>query len=321
MVEKFIYNLEFPAYITEFKIGDYIFKRVDNYSEAFQQLQHLVESYGSEHSTKIKTGGHQITAIVEIPNKEEDSVLPWEKKDSKQILDILLLLTLFTGRNVFLKDWEEKDGISIMADHRNHQWGAQLHLSLKYESMWKHKETGVLRSESEIKGAPMFGYNQVDVGFEKSLNSVLFLICSKEWQDKYQGGYFLFLFRQAIQRQIIETSFILCWSIWEHIFTLHNKKWLDKKTVEKLSGYEKIAFILNEYFIINLDEKAKKEISRLAKTRNRIIHFGMKKDNTDYKEMEMFIRLTEQLMAIILGLQPSNAFNSTERLQSFLKVK
>ena len=47
----------------------------------------------------------------------------------------------------------------------------------------------------------------------------------------------------------------------------------------------------------------------------------MKTDNTDYKEMEMFIRLTEQLMAIILGLQPSNAFNSTEKLQIFLKVE
>ena len=117
MVEKFVYNLEFPAYINEFKIGDYNFKRVENYSEAFQQLQHLIESYGSEHSTKIKTGSHQITAIVEIPEEEEDSVLPWAKKDSKQILDILLLLTLFTGRNVFLKDWEEKEGISIMADH------------------------------------------------------------------------------------------------------------------------------------------------------------------------------------------------------------
>ncbi|MDD3940620.1 MAG: hypothetical protein PHQ01_03570 [Candidatus Pacebacteria bacterium] len=321
MVEKFVYNLEFPAYVNEFKIGDYSFKRVDNYSESFQQLQHLVKSCGSEYPTEIKTGSHQITAIVEIPDKEQNSVLPWADKNSKQILDILLLLTLFTGRNVFLKDWEEKGGISIMADHRNHQWGAQLHLSIKYESMWRHKETGVLKKESEMKNTSIFYYDQFDVGFEKSLNSILSLICSQDWQNKYQGGYFLFLFRQAVQRQIMETSFILCWSIWEHVFTLHNKKWLDRKTIETLSGYEKISFILNEYFIVNLDEKAKKEIGRLAKTRNRIIHYGIKTEDVDFNEMEMFIRLTEQLIAIILGLQPSNAFNSIEKLKHFLNGK
>ena len=321
MVEKFVYNLEFPVYVTEFKIGDYSFKRVDNYSEVFQKLQHLVKSCGSEHSTEIKTGSHQVTAIVEIPDKEENSVLPWADENSKRILDILLLLTLFTGRNVFIKDWEEKEGISIMVDHRKHQWGAQLLLSIEHESMWKHRETGILKNESEMASISVFDYDQIDVGFEKSLNSILSLICSQDWQNKYQGGYFLFLFRQAIQRQIIETSFILCWSIWEHVFTLHNKKWLDRKTIETLSGYEKISFILNEYFIVNLDEKAKKEIGRLAKTRNRIIHYGIKTEDVDFNEMEMFIRLTEQLIAIIFGLQPSNAFNSIEKLKHFLNGK
>ncbi len=321
MVEKYIYNLEFPPHVNEFKIGEYLFKRVSNYSESFSGLQHLVNSFGSEFSTKVQTGSHQITAIVQIPDNEKSATLSWGDKNPKQILDVLLLLTLFTGRNVFMKNWEEKEGMAIMADHREHLWGAQLLLSIKYESMWKNKNTGELKNELEMNGIPIFDYNQINIGFEKSLNIVLDLISSKEWLEKYSGGYFLFLFRQAVQRQIIETSFILCWSIWEHIFTLHHKKWLDRKTIETLSGYEKIAFILSEYFVVVLNNKAKREVGRLAKTRNRIVHFGMKADDTDYKEMEMFIRLTEQLMAIILGLQPSNAFNSTEKLQQFLNGK
>ena len=37
--------------------------------------------------------------------------------------------------------------------------------------------------------------------------------------------------------------------------------------------------------------------------------------------MEMFIRLTEQLIAIILELSPSNIFNSFEDLDNFLSEK
>lgn len=320
MVEKYIYNLEFPSYITEFKVGDYIFKRVPEYSEAFGGLQHLVNSVGSEFSTKVQTGSHQITATVQLPDDEKSAVFPWGEENAKQILDVLLLLSLFTGRNVFAKTWEGEDGKAIMADHRQHQWGGQLILSLKYETMLKHKETGELKTEAEAGLNSAFDYDPVDIGFEKGLNHVLSLILSEEWQKKYSNGYFLFLFRQAIQRQILETSFILCWSIWEHVFTLHNKKWLNKKTIETMSGYEKISFILSEYFLVSLDDKSKKEIERLAKTRNRIIHFGMKDEKTDFKEMELFVRLTEQLMAIILGLQPSNVFNSTEKLKEFLKI-
>lgn len=144
-------------------------------------------------------------------------------------------------------------------------------------------------------------------------------ISSKEWQEEYEGGYFLFLFRSAIQRQIRETSFILCWTIWEHIFAIKNRKWLDNSTMEQMSGDKKIAFILNQHFLKKIDEKARKNIQRISKTRNRLIHFGIKTDQVDLKEMDMFIRLTEQLMAIILGLSPSNLFNSFEDLDSFLK--
>lgn len=321
MIERFVYNLEFPHGVNEFKLGDYIFKKVDNYGEAFGELQHLSSTYDIDHITTVKTGGHQITGIVFVPEKEKPAVLPWGDNNPTQLLDVVLLLTLFNDWNVFIKDWEYDENVAILVDHRMHKWGGQLLLSAPFELRWKDRQTGEVKIESEIDNKPIINYDQMNVGFESSLNEVLNLISSEKWCEKYGQGYFLFLFKQAIQMQIIETSFILCWAIWEHIFTLLNKKWLSKKTIETINGNEKISFILSEYFGISLDYQAKKEISRLVETRNRIVHFGIKADHTDNKEMELFIRLTEQLMAIILELKPADVFDSTRKLKEFLSGK
>ena len=313
-----IYNLEFPPYINELNIGGYKFKRIPSYKEAFNGLMHLVNSTGSEFNTKAQTGFHQITSIVEIPEEERECVLLWGSKLT-QLDDILFLLTLFTERNVFKKERSSDEDIVLFQDHRMHHYGGQLILSIKYESKWKNKETGELKSENEMKNVPIFDYNQINVGFEKSINKVLQTIASKEWQEEYEGGYFLFLFRSAIQRQITETSFLLCWTIWEHIFAIKNRKWLDDKAIEQMSGDKKISFIFNKFFLKNIDDTARKNIQRINKNRNRLVHFGKKTERVDISEMQMFIRLTEQLIAIILGLVPSNVFNSGERLNDFLK--
>ncbi|MFA6336884.1 MAG: hypothetical protein WCX23_02830 [Candidatus Paceibacterota bacterium] len=311
-----IFNLEFPSYIEELKIGDYLFKRVENYKEAFGGMMCLVKSSGSEFDTQIKTGSHQITATVEMPRKEKKCVLPFGNKKATQLDDVLFLLTIFTDRNVFKKDWENG---AVISDHRMHQYGGQLRCSVQYESRWKHIATGRLKTEEEMKGIPIFDYNQIDIGFESTLNKILDLISSKKWQDSYEGGYFLFLFRAATQRQMIETSFISCWTIWEHIFAIKNRNWLDDEGIKQISGDKKISFILNEYFLKKIDVVAKKSIKEMYRTRSRLVHFGKKTEQIDIKEMEMFIRLTEQLIARILGLSPSNIFNSFERLDSFLK--
>ncbi|MBI5414855.1 hypothetical protein HZA38_05075 [Candidatus Peregrinibacteria bacterium] len=316
-----IFNLEFPPYIEELKIGDYIFKRVKNYKEAFDGMMCLVNSSGSEFNTQIKVGSHQITATVEIPQKEKKCVLPFENNKLTQIDDVLFLLTILTDRNVFKKDWEDSENIAIISDHRIHQYGGQLACSIKYESRWKDVNTGELKTEAEMKDGLVSDYHQINVGFENTINKVLDLVSSKKWQDDYEGGYFLFLFKSAMQRQIIETAFISCWTIWEHIFAIKNRKWLDNTAIEQMSGDKKIAFILNEYFLKNIDDTARKNIQKINKTRNRLIHFGKKTEQIDYKEMEMFIRLTEQLMAIILKLSPSNIFNSFENLDNFLASK
>jgi len=316
-----IFNLEYPPYIEELKIGDYVFKRVVNYEKAYENMMWLVNSFGSEFNTQIKNGSHQITAEVKIPQKEKKSVLQFANKNSTQLDDILFLLTIFTDRNVFKKDWKDNENTVIVADHKIHQYGGQLACSIKYESKWKHQNTGVLKDKTEIKGIPMFNYYQVNVGFEKTINNVLNLISSKEWQEEYECGHFLFLFKSVMQWQIIETAFISCWTIWEHIFAIKNRKWLDTTAIVQMSGDKKIAFILSEYFSINIDNTARENIQKINKTRNRIIHYGKKTEQIDYKEMEMFIRITEQLVAIILGLSPSNILNSSEKLDSFLKGK
>ncbi len=313
-----IFNLEFPPYVEELKIGDYVFERIENYKQAFDGMMCLVNSSGSEFSTKIKEGSHQITAVVNLPVKEKKSVLLWGDKNMTQLDDILFLLTIFDDRNVFKKNWKDSNNIAIVSDHRIHQYGGQLACSIKYESRWKHATTGKLKTEEEMKGIPIFDYHQINIGFEKTINQVLELISSKQWQEEYEGGYFLFLFRSAIQRQILESSFISCWTIWEHIFAIKNRKWLDDKAIVQMSGDKKIAFILNHYFLKKIDNNARKEIQRINGTRNRLVHFGIKTEQVDFKEMEMFVRLTEQLMAIILGLSPSNIFNSFERLEGFL---
>lgn len=319
MKEIEIYNLEFPPFVKELHVSNYVFSRIDDYALAFGGMMHLVNSTGSEYSTQIQTGSHQITAKVLIPETEQKCSLPFGNSSFTQIEDILFLLSIFTGRNVFKKDWVDNE-TAITSDHRQHQYGGQLVCSVVYESMWQNKETGELKNEKEMKDVSVFNYNLVDVGFEKTINTVLTLISSEKWQEEYEGGYFLFLFKSAIQRQIIETSFISCWTIWEHVFAIKNRKWLDDKAIEQLSGDKKIAFILNEYFLKNVDDLARENIKKINKTRNRIVHFGKKTDNIDYKEMELFIRLTEQMISIILGLSPSNIFNSFERLDAFLKT-
>lgn len=316
-----IYNLEFPSHIDEIRVANYNFKRIKNYKNALSGMMHLVNSSGGEFSTSTNEGSHQITSTVLIPEKEEPGVLPFGNKKFNQLDDILFLLTIFTDRNVFKQDWKDEKNTIIIADHRTHHYGGQLACSIPYESGWKDRKTGELKNDDQPLDVSILNYYRVNIGFEKSINRVLNTISDKKWQTEYENGYFLLLFKAAIQRQIIETTFISCWTIWEHIFAVKNRKWLDTTTIEQMSADKKIAFILNEYFLKKIDETARKNIKKINQTRNRLIHFGKKTDAINYKEMDMFIRLTEQLIATILGLSPSNIFNSFEALEIFLNPK
>jgi len=317
MIELSVYNLVFPDHIHILKIAGYKFRRIENYPEAFARLQQTINVSGGEFPIIPNTGSHQITALVEIPDTEERAILPWISSNFTKLQDVLLLLSLFTRRNVFAlkKDEEAKP---LFPDPRQHFRGGQFRLSKLEDSKYKHKETGELKSLEEMKNIPVFDYNLIDLGFEKTINELLNTIASNEWRKDYGNGYFIFTFRQALKQEDIEPAFLLCWTIWEHLFALHNRQWLDQKSIEKTSGDKKIAFILNKYLLIDFDGSARTEVRRITTARNSLVHFGTIPDSVDYDEMRMFMSLTEQIMAIILRLKPSNAFNTIERLKSFL---
>jgi hypothetical protein len=303
-MRKKIYNLEFPPWCPEMNIFRYRFTRVDDYREKVASLQHGVTSF-AEFETRANTGKHAVTAYVEIPEQEEEAILAWVDGNSTALSDILLLLSIFTCRDVFEVDDKNDDydvGV-ILADSRIYQWGGVLGCSIPYEAR-------------PIDPHP-FAYN---IGFEKGLNQIYTLIRSEGWQHKYQQGYFLLLARQAFKRQILESAFIQCWTIWEHLFTILNQNWLSSNQILQLSSFEKIAFILVEYALKKeIDNTARERIKSLAQIRNRLMHFGrFPERHSVYDDAILFIHLTEFVIAKILGLFPSNLYNTIEKLEEFL---
>ena len=135
-------------------------------------------------------------------------------------------------------------------------------------------------------------------------------------------GYFLFLARQAFRTRSLESAFIQCWTIWEHLFAVHNHKWLSDEKIHLLSSNEKISYILVKYGLKGeIDNKSRKRIKELAEIRNRLVHYGRFPKRQDTNNAEFFIRLTEFVIAKTLGLIPSEVFDTTKRLEDFLKGK
>ena len=191
MTELPVYNLEFPSYISTMDIGGYKFKRVPKYSELFPRLQHKIDVSGGEFPIKPNTGTHQLTALVELPDMESECLLPWATESKfKKIQDILLFLSLFTGRNVFaLNPGEEK--YPLRPDPRGHFWGGQLRLSARKNIKWKNKIFCELREENDTDGTMVFDWNPIDLGLEDTINEIMKTLSSKDWRDEYDTGYFI----------------------------------------------------------------------------------------------------------------------------------
>lgn len=307
---KNIYNLEFPSYVHEITIGEYVFKRVLEYPNVYSKLEHRVHSDGGEFSTRLTTGSHQITATATYIGSgiEKAPALQWFA-GCTQLDDILLLLDLFTGRSVFALNPGEEQGVVITRDPRMSFYGGCLHCAIEYETVHVTDENG-------------WAGNSYDIGFGKTMNKVLALISSPEWQQKYDGGYFLFLYKAAMHPQIIEAMFILCWTIWNQIFSIEHRTTLTDKQLRDTKECQKIAYILQQYFFAEpLNNEAIKEIERLCRCRHRVVHIGKRTDDVDAQELVLFVRATEFLIAKVFGLEPSNLFNTWEQLSDFLRVR
>lgn len=265
----------------------------------------------SEFVIEPNTGEHAITAIVEIPEEEKNSVLEWAGEDNTALMDILLLLSLFSGRDVFAGDpisqvgKPEIDG-AIIRDSRVFRWGGILRTSIPYKA-------------EAIEGDDVLKYN---IGFEVTINDIYELIRSNEWQNKFSGGYYLLLVKEAFRQRNLESTFIQCWTIWEHLFAVLNRQWLSSKEIVQIRASQKIAFMLVTFALQNeIEKNIRSRIEKFVETRNRLIHFGrFPERGSIHKEAVLFIRLTEFIIVKTLNLEPSNVLNTLEDLDKFMNL-
>lgn len=297
---RWVYNLVFPQRCQQLTIYGYVFSRVDEYKERVQALQHLI-TFNREFSQPINTGTHAITAHLDLPSKEKKPVIEWGNKKATALNDILLLLSIFTHRDVFAEPQPIEKGKGVItADSRQRPFG--LATAIRYE-----------------KGEDEHG-NQCNVGFQKNIEHVYNKMLTESWQKEYGQGRFLLLFNSACKRQIIETSFITCWTIWEILFTLHNQSWLSDGQIIKLPAFEKISFILTQYQIMDrVNMKDRKGIKNFVKIRNDLVHAGRIVDEAAIHDAELFVRVTTIIVAQILGLSLADVLASQAQLLTRLR--
>lgn len=306
-----VFNLEFPSYCNQLNIGDYKFYRVENYNEQLLKLQHTlpdwVNGFGEEIMVYSSIGQHTITGYLEYSQQPVPSVLDWSTPQAMEIDDICLLLSIFTQRDVFY--------VHELFDEKNSN-DCKLN-SFRIFSPHKYSFSSVLRASIPLK---IIDDIPAIWDLEGQVNQIIDLIRTQEWQNTYNKGYILFLARQAFKMQVIESAFIQCYTIWEHLFALHNQTWLSDGEITKLSSLEKISFILVHYkFMDEIKKDHKSKLQKLVQLRNRLIHYGKLSDTATHEDALLFIRLTEGIIAKILGLQPSNIFGTKEELAKFIK--
>jgi hypothetical protein len=87
-----------------------------------------------------------------------------------------------------------------------------------------------------------------------------------------------------------------------------------------MGSVKKISFLLVKFALTGeLDGSSRKRIEALAEIRNSLVHFGrFPERGSVHDDAILFIRLTEFITAKILGLSPSNVFNTVENLETFL---
>ncbi len=288
------------------EIAGYRFSRVDEYAERLQALEQRV-AFRSEFSIQPHTGTHQVTARVRVPAPEPLAVLPWSDPQTRALDDLTLLLSLFTGRQVFaLRGLGPKDSLVLGADPRESLWHGVIHLSIPYEE-----------SPPRDQDDP---YSTGDDGLQIHLNRVYELMRTEQWRERYKGGYYLFLFRSALWERTVESAFTQCWTIWEHLFSVLNEPWMSKRSVQCTDSSEKIAFLLVAYALRErLREKEKSRLRDLAAIRNRLIHYGQLPEGSRVRDdAVLFTQMTEWIVSKSLGLEPSEVFDTLELFEDFL---
>lgn len=297
-----IYNLKFEWPDEKMVIEPYVFTPAEGYRGRYLRLQHLVDVGGGYcGSTKAVTGEHQVTGSVLLPDGGPPAALGWGYPNPTALDDILLLLSIFTGRKVFALDPAEAEG-PIIADPRKFHYGGGVALSL-----------GKVRRTCED------GFDEYALDLAMGTSRILGLIRSTSWRSTYRDGRFLFTFAAACPRQILETSFLLCWTTWEHLFALHHASTMTQREIENTPAKKKIADILTRYVLRkSVPATHERKLGELVRTRNSLVHNGNFPTPHAEEVADIFIRLTEMVIARVLGLTPSTVFSADERFECFL---
>lgn len=297
-----VYNLEFPSNCNEFSIHGYVFKRASNYPDVVEKLARKT-NFHHEFSLQATTGQNIPTATLKRPNKEKRAVLPWTSKNVKAEADLALLLSIMTGRDVtIVPDELVGKPYTVYSDPREFLYGYGIKASIPYQA-----------SDSD----PGKAYN---AGFINGLNSVYITVRSRPWQKKYLNGYFLFLAKEAFMHQPIQKAFMSSAILWEHLYKAINPKNRTEEQLEMVKIKDAVYYLLVNYFEISQSQVTPEKIQKyFAKPRNAVAHFGKLPSKLSRRDAQLFIELTEQLVAKILGLKPKNTMNTNEKLRNLFR--
>lgn len=316
-VSRDVFNLEFPAHCHELHIGEHRFSRVQNYRDRVLGLQHWINSQ-HEFRKVPNQGSHQQTAQVTSSKPDSAAILLSSQPHANELDDILLLLSIVTQRDVFClpapaqiggDDADDLPSALLFRDPRHFHAGGIVKVSIPYE-----------KSNAD-SSSPSWNF-----GLEKGLNSAFSLTRSAEWRQRFADGHFISIFRNAIGTPNADARFTLCWTMWEHLFAVLNRRWLEPKT--RINARQKILFVFSDVLQVEDTERLKKRVDDLVNARNRLVHFGFLPANDEkspkwYGDMaRLFVELSEMVVVKALQLgEPANHLNTIERLESWLEGK
>jgi hypothetical protein len=84
---------------------------------------------------------------------------------------------------------------------------------------------------------------------------------------------------------------------------------------------KKISFILEKYGLVSKKVKIKEGIDKLVNIRNSLIHNGSFPDYSYNKDALLIIHIAEYIVTKILGLSPTNVYNTINKLDKYLFEK
>lgn len=299
----YLFNMQFRPYCNSMCVGNWIIERVADYDSKQALLSNQIEFHGVEFSGTPTIGQNAVTGTLTCTVAEPPSTSALLGASNTAIDDIVILLRLFTGREVAYatpEAMEDENLLGLHLDHRQYGFGKVIRTSIPY-----------------VKGPNLCpsGLKWKDESVEAILNKLLATISDKEWLDVYHNGAFLGLLEQAIKQRTITSAFTQCWTIWEHLFFCLNCKWMSEQTIRKTRAEEKIAFILQRHGILyDIDKKCRDVIQRLVNTRNRLVHHGLFPDTSEaIADALLFVDLTEYVAVKAMNLIPGEVFNTLEQ--------